>query len=163
VNRRFIIKIIEQLFIVCSLQFFLLVYLKSSVIPSFFLVWLMVLTWDGNIEIALLFALITGILHDIFSHGILGTTSICFLILVYLNSFLKLKSILGRSALVFFMSIIYFLVVLFKPDKGFLWTFIPLAKYSLIFAFYNSVIFFLIEWVMRRYRWKWKKDYLGIP
>jgi len=162
VNKKLIIKISEQLLVVSSLQLMLSVYFKSSVTPSFFLIWLFILTWDGNTEIALLLAFLTGIICDVMSRGTLGSTSIRFLLLVYINSFLRIKSLSGRFIGTVLLSFIFFIFILFEPATGFLWNFWPLMKYSAMFALYNGIILFLIELAMRKYRWKWKKDYLGM-
>ncbi|MCM8762744.1 MAG: hypothetical protein NC905_05275 [Candidatus Omnitrophica bacterium] len=154
----------EQFLVMMGLQIFFLNYFKSAIVPSFFLIWLLILVWDGNIEVALFMAFITGIIYDIISKGFYGMTSIILLVIVYINSFLKIKSTTGRISSVFIFSMIYFIMGLFKYPEGFLWNFTTLLRYSLIFALYNSVVGFFIEVSMRRLRLKWKakKDYLSI-
>ena len=161
-NKSFLIKIVEQLLIISSLQLLFSVYFKSAVIPSFFLIWLFILTWDGNTEVALMLSFITGIIYDIISRGALGTTSIRFLAIVYITGFLRIKGTAGRFICAAFFSLIFFLSFLFEPGKGFLWDTWPLIKYSGIFVIYNGLMLILPELSIRRYRWKWKKDYLGI-
>jgi len=154
----------EQLLVMMGLQVFFLNYFKSAIVPSFFLIWLLILVWDGNIEVALLMAFITGIIYDLISKGFYGMTSMIFLIIVYINSFLKIKSMAGRILCIFIFSMVYFMMGLFKYPDGFLWNSWTLFRYSLLFAMYNSVVGFLIECGMRRLRlrWKAKKDYLSI-
>ena len=162
VNNKNPIKIMEQLLVVSSLQLIFAISFKSAVIPSFFLIWLLIITWDGNTEISLVLAFVAGIIHDLISRGTLGTTSIRFLILIYINSFLKIKNLSAKVAATFFFSFLFFISILFEPAKGFLWNIWPLVKYSLIFCLYNSIILYFLELIMRRYRWKQKKDYLVI-
>lgn len=154
----------EQFLVMMGLQVFFLNYFKSAIVPSFFLIWLLILVWDGNIEVALLMAFITGIIYDLISKGFYGMTSMIFLIIVYINSFLKIKSMAGRILCIFIFSMVYFMMGLFKYPDGFLWNSWTLFRYSLLFAMYNSVVGFLIECGMRRLRlrWKAKKDYLSI-
>ncbi|MCM8829904.1 MAG: rod shape-determining protein MreD [Candidatus Omnitrophica bacterium] len=162
-NKKFVL-LGEQFLVVMGLQVFFLNYFKSAVVPLFFLIWLLILVWDGNIEVALFMAFITGIIYDLISKGFYGMTSITFLVIVYINSFLKIKSITGRISSIFIFSIIYFMMGLFKYPEGFLWNFNTLLRYSLIFALYNSMVGFFIEASMRRLRLKWKakKGYLSI-
>ncbi|MCM8820653.1 MAG: rod shape-determining protein MreD [Candidatus Omnitrophica bacterium] len=162
-NKKFIL-LGEQFLVVMGLQVFFLNYFKSAIVPLFFLIWLLILVWDGNIEVALFMAFITGIIYDLISKGFYGMTSIILLVIVYINSFLKIKSITGRISSLFIFSIIYFMMGLFKYPEGFLWNFNTLLRYSLIFALYNSMVGFFIEASMRRLRLKWKakKDYLSI-
>lgn len=161
-NKRFIMKIGEQFLIISSLHLILSVYFKSVITPSFFLIWLLVLTWDGNTELALLLAFITGIIYDAMIHGTMGSTSLYFLFLVYINSFLKLKKSLPKFINVIFFSIIFFIFLLFEPTKGFLWNFWPRVKYSILFSLYNGIVFLFFELSLRKYRWRQKNDYLGI-
>jgi len=163
VNRRFIL-LGEQFLVIMGLQVFFLNYFRSPVAPSFFLIWLLILVWEDNIELALFMAFITGIIYDLISKGFYGMTGIIFLVIVYINCFLKIKGMAGRIAGIFIFSIMYFLMGLFKYPEGFLWNGWTLFKYSLLFASYNSLVGFFIECGKRRLRlrWKAKRDYLSI-
>lgn len=161
-NKNRIIKISEQFLIVLGLQVIFLTYIKAAAVPSFFLIWLLILTWEGNTELALLMAFIAGIAYDIISRGTAGSTSIRFLIVVYLNSFLKIKGLPGMSICAFFFSFLFFVLLLFDPAKGFLWDVKPLIRYSALFAFYNAGILYFIELAMRKSRWKTRNEYLAI-
>lgn len=156
-----LIRLSEQFLIISGLQVFVLNYLKTSVVPSFFLVWLLILAWEGDREIALVLAVFTGFVYDVISRGIPGVSSAIFLVIVYLNCFLNLSSAAGRFAGAFVFSLFYFLVFMFERQKGFLWGTSALFKYSLLFAFYNALILLVIELGMRKLRWK-KKEYLSI-
>ncbi|MDD3726500.1 MAG: rod shape-determining protein MreD [Candidatus Ratteibacteria bacterium] len=162
-NRKFIL-LGEQFLVITGLQIVALNYLKSAVVPSFFLIWLLILVWEENIEISLFMAFLTGIIYDVSSKGIYGITSIIFLIIVYINCFLKVQDSTGRIAGIFIFSIMYFLMTLFKYPEGFLWNTRTIIRYSLLFAFYNSVAGFFIDTGMRRLRSKWKmrRQYLLI-
>ncbi len=145
-----------------GLQVFVMNYLKMAIVPSFFLVWLLILTWEGDKEIALVLSVFTGIVYDSISRGTTGVSSLIFLIIVYINCFLRPASLAGRLAGVFLFSICYFLMLLFEFQKSFLWSTYALLKYSALFAFYNALILFVIEVGMRKLRWKEKKQYLSI-
>lgn len=162
-NRRIII-LVEQFLILMGLQIFFLNYFRSTVIPSFFLVWLLILAWEENTEIALFMAFITGMTYDLISKGFYGTTSIIFLVIVYINCFLKIKNTPERIIGIFIFSIVYFLMGLFKYPDGFLWSPKAIFKYSLLFALLNSIVGFFIEQGMKRLRlrWKTKKEFLSI-
>ena len=162
-NRRFIL-LGEQFLVIMGLQVFFLNYFRSPVAPSFFLIWLLILVWEDNIELALFMAFITGIIYDLISKGFYGMTGIIFLVIVYINCFLKIKGMAGRIAGIFIFSIMYFLMGLFKYPEGFLWNGWTLFKYSLLFASYNSLVGFFIEIGTKRLRLKWKakRDYLSI-
>lgn len=154
----------EQFLVVLGLQIFFLNFFKAAIVPSFFLIWLLILVWDGNIEVSLFISFILGIIYDLISKGFYGMTSITFLLIVYINSFLGIRSMVGRISGIFIFSIIYFMMGLFKYPEGFLWNSWTLFRYSLLFAIYNSVIGFFIEFGMKRLRlrWKAKKSYLSI-
>jgi len=160
VNKK-LIRLSEQFLIMGGLQIFVMNYLKTSVVPLFFLVWLLLLTWEGEEEIALLLAFFTGIIYDIISRGVPGISSAIFLIIVYINCFLKPRSIRGRFAGAFIFSLLYFPMLVFEPQKSFLWSAGTLLRYSVLFAFYNALILVVIEFWMRKLRWK-KKEYLSI-
>lgn len=154
-NKKFIL-LSEQFLVITGLEVFILNYLKGVVVPSFFLIWLLILTWEGNIEISLFMAFISGIVYDILSKGLFGITSIIFLIIVYINCLFRIQSSIGRVVGIFIFSIIYFLMELFRYNEGFLWNNPSLLKYSLLFAIYNSLIGFFIVAGMKRLRLKWK-------
>ncbi len=159
-NRK-LIRLSEQFLIMSGLQVFVLNYVKTSVVPSFFLVWLLILTWEGNREIALVLAVVTGLFYDVISRGVPGVSGVIFLVVVYASCFLKTNSIPGRVAGAFGFSLFYFLAFMFERDRGFLWGTPALFKYSLLFALYNALILLAIELGMRKLRWK-KKEYLSI-
>jgi len=154
-----LIRLGEQFLIVSGLQLCVLNYMKTAIVPSFFVVWLLILAWEGNTEVALVMAFVTGIIYDIMSRNLLGTTSVLFLTLVYANCFLKPGSLAGRFVGIFFFSALYFLVFLFEYGQGFMWGGLAILKYSLLFALYNSLVYGVIELGMIKLRWK-RKDYL---
>ncbi|MBN1445839.1 MAG: rod shape-determining protein MreD [Candidatus Omnitrophica bacterium] len=156
-----LIRLTEQFLIMSGLQVVIVTYLKTAVAPSFFLVWILIVAWEGDAEIALGLAFITGIVYDVISRGVIGTTSVIFLFIVYLNCFLAPKSMAGRFAGAFISSMVYLLVFLFEYQKGFLWGAGAILKYSLLFSLWNSLILVVIEFGMRKLRWR-KKEYLSI-
>lgn len=156
-----LVRLGEQFLIVVGLQVLVFNYIKSSVVPSFFLVYLLILVWEGDKEIALVLSVVMGFIYDTISRGTPGVSSMIFLVMVYLNCFLKIGSIPGRIAGVFIFSLFYFFVCLFEHQKGFLWGPSALVKYSMLFALYNALLLFVIELGMRKLRWK-KKEYLSI-
>jgi len=160
VNKK-LVRLTEQFLIISGLQVFVLNYLKTAVAPSFFLVWLLIVAWEGDAEIALGLAFFTGIIYDVISRGVPGTTSIIFLLIVYLNCFLAPKSMAGRFAGAFISSMVYLLIFMFEYQKGFLWGGRAILKYSLLFSLCNALILFVIELGMRKLRWR-KKEYLSI-
>lgn len=160
-NRK-LLRLSEQLLIMSGLQVLALYYLKTVVVPSFFLVWLLILVWEGDVEISLAMAFVTGMIYDIISKGVLGTSGVLLIIIVYVNSFFKLRSLTGRFIGIFLFSILYFIAFLFERQHGFLWGTMAVIRYSVFFALYNSAVFFIIELGMRRVKWRGKKDYLSI-
>jgi len=161
VNKKRIIKTGEQFLMMSGLQVIFSTYFKSASVPSFFLIWLLILTWEGNTETALVLAFFTGLIYDVVSRGNPGVTSIRFLILVYANSFLKVRNLPAMFAGAIFSSLLFFVLLLFEPAQGFLWNTGPLIKYSLLFAFYNGAITFFIALAMRKSRWKPKSGFLS--
>lgn len=156
-----LVRLTEQFLIISGLQVFVLNYLKTAVAPSFFLVWLLIVAWEGDAEIALVLAFFMGIIYDVISKGVPGKTSIIFLFIVYLNCFLAPKSMAGRFAGAFISSMVYLLIFMFEYQKGFLWGGSAILKYSLLFSLCNALILFAIELGMRKLRWR-KKEYLSI-
>ncbi len=161
VNKK-LIRMVEQFLIMGGLQVFVMNYLRMAIVPSFFLIWLLILAWEGDREIALMLSFFTGILYDVISRGIPGVSSFIFLVIIYINCLFRPVSLPGRFAGAFIFSLCYFLMLLFGQQKGFLWSTYALLKYSALFAFYNAVILFVIEVGMRKLRWKEKKQYLSI-
>ncbi len=156
-----LVRLGEQFLIVSGLQVFVLNYLNTSVLPSFFLIWLLILVWEGDREIALVLAVLTGFVHDAVSMSVPGVSSVIFLVIVYVNCFLKVKSLAGRYAGTFVFSLLYFFMFMFEREKGFLWGAPALLKYSMLFAFWNALILAVIELGMRKLRWK-REEYLSI-
>ncbi len=145
-----------------GLQVFVLNYLKMAVVPSFFLIWLLILVWEGDREIALLLSVLTGIVYDVISKGIPGVSSAIFLVIIYINCFLKPSSLASRLMAAFMFSLFYFFMLLFGHQKGFLWSASALLKYSVLYALYNISVLFFIELGMKKFRWKEKRQYLSI-
>ena len=160
-ERKKVLLIIEQFLIISGVHLFFSVYLKSSITPSLFLIWLLILTWEGNSEIALLMAFISGLLNDFFSRTTPGITSMIFLLIVYINSFFKNKTLPNRILNVFLFSFLYFLLMALDLSTGFLWKKISLFKYAFLFSLYNSFTLFIIEIIRRKSKWK-EKIYFGI-
>ena len=160
-ERKKVLLIIEQFFIISGVHLFFSVYLKSFITPSLFLIWLLILTWEGNSEIALLMAFISGLLNDFFSKTTPGITGIIFLLIVYLNSFFKNEALPSRILSVFLFSFLYFVLMALDLSTGFLWKKISLFKYAFLFSLYNSFTLFIIEIIRRKLKWK-KKIYFEI-
>ena len=153
-NRKFWI-ILEQVFLVCVFQYFFYNFFYFRLIPSFFLIYLLLLVFDGNTEIALFLSFILGLINDIFSKEILGITSIRYLLIVYFSSFFVVKSIKGKSSLIFIFSFLYFVLVSFGKLGESFWDGKALLKYAILFSLYNFIVGIIIEIILREIRKKW--------
>jgi len=154
VNRKLWV-ILEQVLIVSIFQYIFFNFFHLKVIPSFFLVYLLLLTFEGNVEIALFLSFILGVINDIFSKEILGLTSVRYLLVIYFSSFFVVKSIRGKCSLIFVFSFLYFCMLSFrKLDESF-WDGKTLLKYAVLFSLYNLLVAIFIEILLREIKKKW--------
>lgn len=150
-----IFKLFEHILILSFIQYLLLKFLNSKIVPSFYLVYIILLSLSGDFEISLFFAFLTGIFTDITTKGVLGSTAIRFLIIVYLSSFFRVKSITGKSILIFIFSFLYFTLLGLKGTEGG-WKGMIFLKYCFLFSFYNVLAGIVIENVFIKKLWKEK-------
>ncbi len=144
---------------VVGIQTIFSIYFSHHIVPCFLLIFLLNLVWDGECEISLFLAFISGIIYDTLSKSILGLSSATFLIIVYINSFYKVNSFFIRNLLVFIFSLIYFIILPLKAGDGFMWTKAVIMKYSLIFAFMNLAVEYLV-YVCKTLKWKRKNFFI---
>lgn len=142
---------------VVGLQVIFSIYFFPRIVPSFLLVFLLNLVWDGEKEISLFLAFVSGIIYDTVNRSIPGLSSLVFLFIVYLNSFFPVRSFFIRHLLVFVFSLIYFIILPLTPSSGFLWNWGTIFKYSLIFAFINLIVEYFV-YLGKTLKWK-KRDY----
>jgi cell shape-determining protein MreD len=155
-----VLKIGEQFLIISGIQLFLSNYCPV-VVPSFFLIWLLILSWEGNRITALIMAFFTGLIYDLMNKGVPGISSLIFLLIVYINCFVEINSLFGRIAGTFIFSIIYFVLMATEPITGLMWNKGVLIKYAFLFGLYNCILLLIIECAMRKLRWR-KKHFLTI-
>lgn len=149
--------IFQHILILSLFQYLFFKISNSKVSPSFYLTYILLLSLDGNFEIALFLSFLTGILTDIMTKTILGSTGIKFLIIVYLSSFFVVKSIIGKSILTFIFSFFYFILLSLKgiEIQGF-WYGMTLIKYGFIFSFYNVLSGIIIQLIFLKKIWREK-------
>ncbi|MFN4226574.1 MAG: hypothetical protein ACK4F0_00320 [Candidatus Ratteibacteria bacterium] len=147
----------EQILIISICQYIFCTFFNFKIIPSFYLIYLLSLSFDGNIELALFLSFILGLIHDIFTNMILGSTSIKFLLIVYFSSFFVVKSIKSKCGLIFIFSFLYFVMFSFTRINESLWDGRTILKYSILFSFYNFLIAIVVEIVFREMKKKWKE------
>ena len=116
--------------------------------------------WEGNIEISLFLSFVSGIIYDTINKSIPGFSSIIFLIIVYINSFYKVRSFFIRNILVFIFSLMYFIILPMKIGEGFMWNKQVILKYSLIFAILNVIVEYFV-YLGKILKWK-RKDFFTI-
>jgi rod shape-determining protein MreD len=157
VNRKFFI-FLEQILIISIFQYIFYNFLNFKIIPSFFLIYLLLLSFEGYTELSLFLSFLLGVFNDFFSKEVLGTSSLRYLLIVYFSSFFVVKSIKEKSIFIFIFSFLYF--VLSNLKKGeLIWSGKILLKYSFLFSFYNFLIAIIIEIFVREIKRKWEESY----
>jgi rod shape-determining protein MreD len=157
VNRKFFI-FLEQILIISIFQYIFYNFLNFKIIPSFFLIYLLLLSFEGYTELSLFLSFLLGVFNDFFSKEVLGTSSLRYLLIVYFSSFFVVKSIKEKSIFIFIFSFLYF--VLSNLKKGeLIWSGKILLKYSFLFSFYNFLIAIIIEIFAREIKRKWEESY----
>jgi len=153
------IRIFEIFLVVVGIQTIFSIYFFHHIVPCFLLIFLLNLVWDGECEVSLFLAFISGIIYDTLSKSILGLSSAIFLIIVYINSFYKVGSFFIRNLLVFIFSMIYFIILPLEVGDGFMWSKSVIIKYSLIFAFMNLAVEYLV-YAGKTLKWKRKNFFI---
>jgi len=157
VNRKFFI-FLEQILIISIFQYIFYNFFNFKIIPSFFLIYLLLLSFEGYTELSLFLSFLLGVFNDFFSKEVLGTSSLRYLLIVYFSSFFVVKSIKEKSIFIFIFSFLYF--VLSNLKKGeLIWSGKILLKYSFLFSFYNFLIAIIIEIFVREIKRKWEESY----
>jgi rod shape-determining protein MreD len=157
VNRKFLI-FLEQILIISIFQYIFYNFFNFKIIPSFFLIYLLLLSFEGYTEFSLFLSFLLGVFNDFFSKEVLGTSSLRYLLIVYFSSFFVVKSIKEKSIFIFIFSFLYF--VLSNLKKGeLIWSGKILLKYSFLFSFYNFLIAIIIEIFVREIKRKWEENY----
>jgi len=157
VNRKFL-NFLEQILIISIFQYIFYNFLNFKIIPSFFLIYLLLLSFEGYTELSLFLSFLLGVFNDFFSKEVLGTSSLRYLLIVYFSSFFVVKSIKEKSIFIFIFSFLYF--VLSNLKKGeLIWSGKILLKYSFLFSFYNFLIAIIIEIFVREIKRKWEESY----
>ncbi|MCM8784753.1 MAG: rod shape-determining protein MreD [Candidatus Omnitrophica bacterium] len=149
--------VLEQVLIISIFQYIFCNFFHFKITPSFYLIYLLILSFDGNVEISLFLSLILGLIQDILNNEILGITSIRYLLIVYFSSFFVVKSIRSKCSLIFIFSFLYFVMFSFGEINESFWDGKIILKYSILFSFYNLLIGILIESIIREIRKKWKE------
>ncbi|MCM8767407.1 MAG: hypothetical protein NC816_05085 [Candidatus Omnitrophica bacterium] len=149
--------ILEQVLIISIFQYIFYNFFHFKIIPSFYLTYLLILSFDGNVEISLFLSFVLGLIHDIFTKEILGFTSIRYLVIVYFSSFFMVKSIKSRCGLIFLFSFLYFVMLSFLKINESFWDGKTILKYSILFSFYNFLIGIAIEIIVREIKKKWRE------
>ncbi len=153
-NRKFFL-LFEQVLFISILQFVFYNFFHFKIVPSFYLVYLLLLVFDGEIEMSLFLSFVLGLINDIFSKDILGSSSVKFLLVVYFSSFFVVKSIKGKGSLIFIFSFLYFVLLGFRSSGESIWKGWVLFKYAFLFSLYNFLIGVIIETFMKEIRKKW--------
>jgi len=153
------IRIFEIFLVVVGIQTIFSIYFFYHIVPCFLLIFLLNLVWDGESDFSLFLAFISGIIYDTLVKSILGLSSAIFLIIVYINSFYRVSSFFIRNLLVFIFSVIYFIILPLKAGEGFMWTKEVIIKYSLIFAFMNLAVEYLV-YAGKILKWKRKNFFI---
>lgn len=154
VNRKLFV-ILEQVLIVSIFQYIFYNFFHFKIIPSFYLIYLLILSFEGNVEISLFLSFILGLINDIFTKEIAGITSIRYLLIIYFSSFFVVKSIRSKCILIFIFSFLYFVMLSFRKINESFWDGKTILKYSIIFSFYNLLVATIIEIVLREIKKKW--------
>jgi len=159
-EKKGIIRIFEVFLVVVGIQIIFSFYFSPNIVPCFLLIFLLNLVWEGNIEISLFLSFVSGIIYDTINKSIPGFSSIIFLIIVYINSFYKVRSFFIRNILVFIFCLMYFIILPMKIGEGFMWNKQVILKYSLIFAILNVIVEYFV-YLGKILKWK-RKDFFTI-
>ena len=157
-NKKFFL-FLEEIFIISVFQYTFYNFLNFKIIPSFFLIYLLFLSFEGKTELSIFLSFLLGILNDFFSKGILGTTSIRYLLIIYLSSFFVVKSIKEKGIFTFIFSFLYFVLSNVGKKGELIWNSKSLLKYAILFSLYNFLIAIIIEIFMREIKRKWEERY----
>jgi rod shape-determining protein MreD len=158
VNKKFFL-FLEEILIVSIFQYIFYNFLNFKIVPSFFLIYLLLLSFEGSQEVSIFLSFFLGIINDFFSKGILGTSSIRYLLIVYFSSFFVVKSIKEKSIFIFIFSFLYFVLSNLEKRGELIWSGKILLKYTILFSIYNFLIAVIIEIFMREIKRKWKEKY----
>ncbi|MCM8818125.1 MAG: hypothetical protein NC915_01405, partial [Candidatus Omnitrophica bacterium] len=148
---------LEQVLLVTIFQYILCNFFKFKIVPSVFLAYLLLLSFRGEIEIALFLSFILGLLNDIFIKDIPGSSSIRFLLIVYFSSFFVVKSIKSKCFLIFIFSFLYFVLTAFKKTGEIMWQGGVFLKYAILFSLYNFLFSWIVELFIEEIRKIWKE------
>ncbi|MGB9678183.1 MAG: hypothetical protein ACPLZ9_06135, partial [Candidatus Ratteibacteria bacterium] len=149
--------IIEQIFVISIFQYIFYNIFNLKIVPSFYLIYLLKLSFSGERELAILLSFLLGIINDLFTNQLIGTTSIKFLPIIYFSSFFVVKSILNEGFLIFIFSFLYFILLNFKKNGLFLWNGFVLLKYGIQFSFYNFLVGIFIGVFIREINKRWQE------
>lgn len=155
-NRKFFL-FLEQILLITILQYISCTFLKFKISPSFFLVYLLLLSFNGEIEMALFLSFVLGLLNDFFVKDILGSSSIRFLLIVYFSSFFVVKSMKSKSIFIFIFSFLYFVLIASKKTGEIMWRGCVFLKYAILFSLYNLLVWLFIEFFEKEIRKRWKE------
>jgi len=158
VNRKIFI-FLEEILVVSIFQYILYNFLNFKIIPSFFLIYLLLLSFEGYTELSLFLSFFLGILNDFFSKGVLGISSIRYLLIVYFSSFFVVKSIKEKSIFIFIFSFLYFVFSNLEKKVEFIWSGKILLKYAILFSFYNFLITIIIATFAKEIKKRWEEKY----
>jgi len=149
--------ILEQILVVSIFQYIVYNFFHFKITPSFFLVYLLLLTFDGEVELSIFLSFILGLINDIFTKDILGSSSIRFLIIIYFSSFFVVKSIKSKSGFIFIFSFLYFILLCLRKSGEIVWSSWTLFRYAILFSLYNFLTGFFVEVFIEEVRKKWKE------
>jgi len=158
VNKKFFL-FLEEILIVSIFQYIFYNFLNFKIVPSFFLIYLLLLSFEGNEEVSIFLSFFLGIINDFFSKGILGSSSIRYLLIIYFSSFFVVKSIKEKSIFIFIFSFLYFVLSNLEKIGELIWSGKILLKYTILFSIYNFLIAVIIEIFMREIKRRWEEKY----
>jgi len=158
-GKKKIIRIFEIFLVVVGIQTIFSIYFFPHIVPCFLLVFLLNLVWDGESEISLFLAFVSGIIYDTLNKAVIGLSSAIFLVIVYINSFYRVRSFFVKNLLIFVFSMVYFLILPLKAGEGFMWNKPVIIKYSFIFAFINLIVEYFI-YTGKTMKWKGKNFFI---
>ena len=157
-NKKFFI-FLEEILIVSIFQYIVYNFLNFKIVPSFFLIYLLLLTFEGYPELSLFLSFLLGIFNDFFSKGVLGTSSIRYLLIVYFSSFFVVKSIKEKGIFIFIFSFLYFVLSNLEKKGELIWSGKILFKYTFLFSLYNFLITIFIEIFIKEIKKRWEEKY----
>lgn len=157
-NKKFFL-ILEQILVVSIFQYIFYNFFNFKIVPSFYLIYLLLLSFNGKIEISIFLSFLLGLMNDLFTKELLGSTSIRYLLIIYFSSFFVVKSKISKNGLIFIFSFLYFILVNFKKSGELMWNSFVLLKYAFLFSFYNLLIGLLIETFIEEINKRWKEKF----